>query len=381
MTDETPDQPKIAPIQSGEKSQKTTLASDKAKTSPIPIIIALLALCLGAGSLWQTWEIKKQSTLFSSSLTEQLSGIQSQVGEIETRSTSFQGQLDSLNQESTQQLERLNQEFQASAQELQEQFLALQKQQHRRVRLGYTQSAENAIIEAMAIAYRKLHYEKDAPGTIALIELVIDTYCHPPAKAALLPVCLGLETDRTKLTHLEIPNVNRALQELTSIQEHLINSQKDLGLKQAQRQQPDEKKEARAFSSFNSASELLAYSFNQMGAFIQKYFVKVHRVNENKPSQLTVDQKTFLTQNVVLLLQQAKAACLRKDQALFELSLSEAKRAYSLYLGGANDALNHLQTIQSLSTIKLQPNLPRLSATYAALSQLTNTPDNDTGSQ
>jgi len=144
----------------------------------------------------------------------------------------------------------------------------------------------------------------------------------------------------------------------------LINSVKELPLR-------DKKRIAVAISS-KADSAPLEWREIPMAVWNDvKGLVQVRRHQQPTEPLLPPDQSQHLYQNLILKLEQARLAVLRRDTALFRQSLSEAESWVTSYFEPESSAVTSaVASLKEMITIELQPALPDVSGSLRLLREV-----------
>lgn len=341
------------------------------------LLVAFAAVGFAGYNYWHNQQVSQVSAQKAQALSNANKQLSESLAQTTQRLQAIEQQLQQQRQRQQQQQgilakqSKITETYETQLQGLTESVSQLESQAQQQLSLADHLGPTQAIAEAMDLAYRKLNFEKDVPATITLLETVIDTYCFPPANASLTPTCLGLEADRVSLKQVPLPNLNRILQELEGIQEKLLTQ--SLSAHSADFRNPILKSEVpaaatRDFNSLNTWRERLDYGLASIGNFVKEHVVRIHDLEDKQPIRLSSDQRRNIVQSISLLIDQGKTASLRGDQQRYTNALRSAADALKTYLPGEKDPLNHERLLRSLSNITLNPELPRLTATYTALS-------------
>lgn len=369
---------------SNDSAKKSANAPHHAKTqkqgggtSWVALLLGLAAIGFAGYNYWHNQQVTQSITLKAQALSDVNQQLSTNLVNAEERLSALEQTLQQQQQRQQQQQGLLTQHseiteaYETQLQGLTESVAQLEAQAKQKLSLADNLGPTQAIAEAMDLAYRKLNFEKNVPATITLLETVIDTYCFPSVDASLTPTCLGLEADRVSLKQVPLPNLNRILQELEGVQNSLITE--SLSTHNANLRNPIVKNDTptaatRDFKSLSTWRERVDYGLSSIGNFVKQHVVRIHDLEDKQPLRLSSDQRRNIIQSISLLIDQAKTASLRGDQQRFTSALTSAADALKTYLPNETDPLNHERLLRSLSQITLNPELPRLTATYTALS-------------
>lgn len=366
----TPSSQKPAPHASKASEGKT---QKQGTSNWLPLLVACAALGFAGYNFWYHQQTNKLTAQKTQALTETNNKISANLSETVRKIQALESQLQRQQQQTQQQQRQISQQnaerksYETQLQGLVESVAQLEAQAKQQLSLAENMAPTQAITQAMDFAYRKLNFEKDVAGTITLLEAVINTYCLPPATASLMPTCVGLEADRVSLKQVPLPNLNRILQELEGIQNSLLTA-KNTNIGQPIISVATPEISTKPASTLESWRDIWGNVLATLGNFAKKHIVRIHHLETEEPVRLSTDQRSNLIHTIVLLIDQGKTASLRGDQQRFSASLNAAADAMKAFLPAEQDPLNHERLLRALSHINLNPELPRLTATYTALS-------------
>ncbi len=112
----------------------------------------------------------------------------------------------------------------------------------------------------------------------------------------------------------------------------------------------------------------LSNMWTQLMTLFSQHLVRVRKLDEPIKPLLPPDQRMYLDQNLILLLEQAQLAALRHEGRNYSLSLAQAQHWVERYFDAGQSATqNMLVTLKKLQAINIHPVVPKLNASMNAL--------------
>ena len=207
----------------------------------------------------------------------------------------------------------------------------------------------------LRIANHRLLMERDAEGAMQLL-IAADVIVQELDDFALYQVRAQLADEILSLRNVESNDVQGLFLRLEAIKSEL--SAQPLQLPRFADPEPSVSEESPGF---------IAALVDQLGSYLR--FRRFDGASL-KPL-LAPEEATYLELNLRLMLERAQLAALRREQVVFEQSLSTAIDWMEAYLDSENQGIQHaIEEMNSLSAIELERPLPDISGSLSTLNSL-----------
>ncbi|NCF16102.1 MAG: hypothetical protein GWP62_12380 [Gammaproteobacteria bacterium] len=288
----------------------------------LAFLAALIALAAAGYTAWQDWQDASDTSVDDqvarldsriTSTTQSVSGLETQVAELEARDPGVDAAIDRLRRELDERI-RLLSSLPARISTLEGSVASL---------AGVSEGARDAWILAeseyyMQIANAQLQLANN-PHLASLALRMADERIVQLANPALTDVRRAISDELATLDVMEKPDIEGATLTLASLARVVdslpIASGADAD-EEAPEADPEQSGASRAWSSVKNAMSGL---------------VKVTPPEQAKLVQLSPDAEFFLRNNIALQLQSARLALLRGEQAIFEQTLDDTSALLNEY--------------------------------------------------
>lgn len=207
----------------------------------------------------------------------------------------------------------------------------------------------------LRIANHRLLMERDAEGAMQLL-IAADVIVQELDDFALYQVRAQLADEILSLRNVESNDVQGLFLRLEAVKSEL--SAQPLQLPRFADPEPPVSEESPG---------LIAALVDQLGSYLR--FRRFDGASL-KPL-LAPEEATYLELNLRLMLERAQLAALRREQVVFEQSLSTAIDWMEAYLDSENQGIQHaIEEMNSLSAIELEQPLPDISGSLSTLNSL-----------
>ena len=347
-------EPTQPPKKKPEKHKKTNHTKPDEKRS-VPLVASmalLLAVAVAAGVYWQY----QQSQVLSSSI-EQLS----------SRQSAFDKQMDTLNDEISElgdQQQKLVQRAQQSEESRRSMLVSLDQLSSQLQQLTIAKGKQplywrvSEVEYLLTVANYRLTLERDVNTAKTALQDA-DNRLRSIGDPGLIPVREKISQELSRLNGVSLPDIPGLASQINS----LISDVDQLPFVQKSMSVDSEPVAAgeREYSGFTRFVKTVWQDLVD-GLF------KVQRSDEPVEPLLPPREKQYLLHNLRLKLEQAHVALLQSDTSLFRTNLADIEQWVQRYFeSGAPSVTNILQTVDTLKTTNLEPELPDISGSLREL--------------
>jgi len=317
-------------------------------------LLCLLIIAGVAALAWLGWQQLQQREASLDDVRTMMQQQQSRVEELEARYQERLNALDRRAQQATAEVERLEQQMTRSAQQL--------------LAMGAKTRTDWLLAEAeylLRLANQRLLMERDPQGALAILQAA-DEVLRETEETAVYPV-------RRQIAQEIVALQNVAELDRTGIFLKLDALAGGIGQLQQRMEQELPEVDLEGVQQDVSVSDWRGALAELWGEV--KQLVVVRRTNEPVEPLLPPKDIFFLQQNLRLMLEQAQLALLEKNQELYDSSLRKAqdwvRRFFVTSEPGDNArAQRFLDNLASLQQVKVDPDLPDISASLRQLQTL-----------
>ncbi|MDA3921859.1 MAG: uroporphyrinogen-III C-methyltransferase [Salinisphaera sp.] len=369
---------------SGRKSSNVALV--------VAVIALLLAIAAAAGAGWLWYRGQSQLANMNSRVNTVEQGMQANVQKVvKPRLSKMDGQIQSLSSKVGDLSSQQDQGKQQITQ-LQQSIKSLQSQNAKladRLDGTHARFVEQRVESLLQAANQRLTIYKDTKASMQALKLA-DTAIKQAGDPRLFPVRKDIANEiasikalpdaDTEGLSLKLSNLISQVPKLpleTNVPSEYSGNSQGQGQQNSDNQSGQSGKDQTSQSLADRLTSIDVsagwHHFVDSVSNALSQMVTVRRANgtENAPALMAPDQSYFLTQNLQLQLRGAQLALLNKDTQTYHQNLSSAKDWIKKYYSTGDSAVQAaLDTLNDLSSVKLDWRAPDITASLAKLRQI-----------
>jgi uroporphyrin-3 C-methyltransferase len=348
------------PVPAADAVPAQTRNGESAKPSRLPLLLALLALLLAAGAAglvgWQFYGSSMGSEQREAQLESQLAQLKSMV---EASSRKLEQENELVQRGLQQEMARLSQGQSSELEALKE---VVQQQRRRLLELGTTDRSDWMLAEVeylLRLANQRLVMAADVKSALALLGSA-DGIVRDLDDASLLGLRSAIASDLAALRAVPAVDVEGTWLRLQA----LVGEVDKLLLFEIPELQP----QAQAVPEDSTWMDRLQHGLYAALARFRSYIV-INRREEPYQALLDPQWEGLVRQNLRMLLEQSRSALLNGNQRLYQQSLGDTRRWLGEFFSFNEASVAALDAeLESLGTLDINPQLPDLTASLAAVS-------------
>lgn len=398
--------------------------SDKKRSSPLATALSLLSLLLvlglagGAYWLWQTGQIHfnaesnmastgaeydassvnaritKLADTMARDRRNEIARIEKRMGELQNAAPGTEGQnnvkgeLDKLGTQLNQMQQALSNSDQSVRKQLNEAEKNIARQARRLEAMANISREDWLMAEVeylLKLAHQRIRIEGDVDNAQAMIEEAV-AIVRDLENPELYPLREQLAKDLLDVKMVERIDTDGIYLSLSALADQVFKLPVSMTLEKKMQRFSEAKEvntaETEIGENPQGTAEALpwykkpARAIADFGRGFDKY-IQV-RKNESAPSfMMTVENETYLKQNLRLMLEKAQLALLKNDNTIFSRTIQSAQEWVTNYFPQSSKKQAFLSELAALQSVSLEREMPDLTASQKMISDLINTYHNN----
>ncbi len=274
-----------------------------------------------------------------------------------------------LNEKTAQQLaqaEQLLQTQQQTISELNENLDYLKKQIANISGVNRVDWLVDELQHLTRLAHQRLVLSHDAHGAIALLKAA-DQVVVEMRQSSALPIRQAIASDLLELHTASEVDLEGAYIRLNSLADKIeaLNFRVPDYASQVTMEQSESDSEAFSEAIYE---DRLSSALSHILDKLQPYLYRSFRIDADVKPLLSSDEREYLSRNVLLTIEEAQLALLRREPQSYRLSLEQSEKWIRQYYD-VHDPLTTsvLSLIQELQSYRLNPDMPKIERTLTAV--------------